>query len=107
MVLAKSDLDIFAAYSRLSGPLHERYFPTLSEEFHRTRSLILQIKGADELLANDQRLRESIRLRNPYVDPLNLMQVELVRRRRAGDENAARPLLLTVNGIAAGMRNTG
>jgi phosphoenolpyruvate carboxylase len=110
MVLAKSDLDIFAAYSKLAGPLHERYFPRIAEEFHRTRELILRIKGADELLANDRRLRESIRLRNPYVDPISLLQVEaLARWRAAGREEDAlyRALVATVNGISAGVQNTG
>jgi phosphoenolpyruvate carboxylase len=110
MVLAKSDLDIFAAYSKLAGPLHETYFPRIAEEFSRTRDLLLRIKGADELLANDRRLRESIRLRNPYVDPISLLQVEaLVRWRAAGREEDAlyRALVATVNGISAGVQNTG
>ena len=110
MVLAKSDLDIFAAYSRLAGPLHETYFPRIAEEFQRTRELILRIKGAGELLANDRRLRESIRLRNPYVDPISLLQVEaLARWRAAGREEDAlyRALVATVNGISAGVQNTG
>ena len=110
MVLAKSDLDIFAAYSRLAGPLHERYFARIAEEFVRTRALVLQIKGASELLANDRRLRESIRLRNPYIDPISLLQVEALARWRAAgrpEDALYRALVATVNGISAGVQNTG
>jgi phosphoenolpyruvate carboxylase len=110
MVLAKSDLDIFSAYSHLAGPLHGTYFPRIAEEFERTRDLVLRIKGADELLANDRRLRESIRLRNPYVDPISLLQVEALARWRAAGRNEDalyRSLVATVNGISAGVQNTG
>ena len=110
MVLAKSDLDIFARYSQLAGEAHERYFPRVAAEFARTRDAVLAIKGADALLAGDYRLRLSIRLRNPYVDPISLLQVELLRRWRAGgrqDEGLLRALFATVNGIAAGIQNTG
>ena len=110
MVLAKSDLDIFAAYSRLAGALHERYFPPLAEEFERTRSLVLTLRGAQELLAGDRRLRESIRLRNPYVDPISLLQVEALARWREagrGEDALYRSLVATVNGITAGVQNTG
>jgi phosphoenolpyruvate carboxylase len=110
MVLAKSDLDIFAAYSHLAGDAHAQYFPRIAEEFARTRDLVLRIKGADELLANDRRLRESIRLRNPYVDPISLLQVEALSRWRAagrGEDALYRALVATVNGISAGVQNTG
>jgi phosphoenolpyruvate carboxylase len=110
MVLAKSDLDIFAAYSHLAGDLHAHYFPRIGDEFARTRERLLQIKGADELLANDRRLRESIRLRNPYVDPISLLQVEALARWRAAgrpDDALYRALVATVNGITAGVQNTG
>lgn len=110
MVLAKSDLAIFECYSRLAGPLHDLFFPRIAEEFARTRELILAIKGADELLASDRRLRLSIRLRNPYVDPISLLQVDLLRRwRDGGGQNDAlfSALVATVNGIAAGVQNTG
>ena len=69
-----------------------------------------RIKGEEELLANDYRLRLSIRLRNPYVDPLSLLQVELLQRWREGgreDEDLLRALVSTVNGISAGIQNTG
>ena len=75
-----------------------------------SRDAILRIKGADELLAGDRRLRESIRLRNPYVDPISLLQVDLLQRWRAAgrpEDETFRALVATVNGIAAGIQNTG
>lgn len=110
MVLAKSDLEIFTEYSRLAGPLHEAFFPRIEAEFDRARDAVLAIKGADELLSGDTRLRLSIRLRNPYVDPINLLQVELLERWRANerpDDADYRALVATVNGISAGVQNTG
>ena len=110
MLLAKSDLDIFERYSHLAGAAHDAFFPGIAAEFARTRDMILAIKGEEELLANDYRLRLSIRLRNPYVDPISLLQVELLRRWReegSGDDELLRALFATVNGIAAGVQNTG
>jgi len=110
MLLAKSDLDIFERYSRLAGDAHGAFFPGIAAEFNRTRDAILAIKGEDALLADDYRLRLSIRLRNPYVDPISLLQVELLRRWREGgsrDDALLRALFATVNGIAAGIQNTG
>ncbi len=110
MVLAKSDPDIFACYSKLAGTLHERYYPGIAGEFERSRATVLAIKGETELLAGDRRLRQSIRLRNPYVDPISLLQVDLlVRWRAAGrpDDASFQALVATVNGIAAGVQNTG
>jgi len=110
MALAKSDLDIFERYSRLAGQAHEVLFEDIATEFARTRDAVLAIRGEDELLRNDPRLALSIRLRNPYVDPISLLQVELLRRWRAADrpdDDTLRALLATVNGIAAGIQNTG
>jgi phosphoenolpyruvate carboxylase len=110
MLMAKSDIAIFERYSRLAGDLHDAFFPRIAEEFARTRDAILAIKGRDALLADDYRLRLSIRLRNPYVDPISLLQVELLRRWREGgreDEALLRALVSTVNGISAGIQNTG
>ena len=110
MVLAKSDLDIFEAYSQLAGAAHAHYFPRIAGEFTRACESILRIKRADELLANDRRLRESIRLRNPYVDPISLLQVEALARWRAAgrpEDALYRALVATVNGITAGVQNTG
>jgi phosphoenolpyruvate carboxylase len=110
MVLAKSDLAIFECYSRLAGALHEGFFARISAEFARTRAAVLSIRGADTLLANDRRLRLSIRLRNPYVDPISLLQVDLLARwRKTGrtDDALLHALMATINGIAAGLQNTG
>jgi len=110
MLLAKSDLAIFERYSRLAGAQHDDFYPGIAEEFERTVDALLRIRGRNQLLQDDYRLRLSIRLRNPYVDPISLLQVELLRRwRDAGREDG--PLLdalvTTVNGIAAGIQNTG
>lgn len=110
MLLAKSDLAIFERYSRLAGPLHDEFHPRIAEEFLRTCDAILLLKQRDAILADDYRLRLSIRLRNPYVDPLSLLQVDLLQRWREGgreDENLLRALVSTVNGISAGIQNTG
>ncbi|TWI05922.1 phosphoenolpyruvate carboxylase type 1 [Luteimonas cucumeris] len=109
MTLAKSDLDIFERYSQLSDA-HAVFYPDIAAEFERTRGAIRAIRGEQDLLSHDPRLRLSIRLRNPYVDPISLLQVELLRRWRASDrsdEDVLRALLITVNGIAAGIQNTG
>ncbi|WP_428995246.1 phosphoenolpyruvate carboxylase [Lysobacter enzymogenes] len=115
MVLAKSDPAIFERYSLLAselpeGDLHARFHPGIAAEFERTRDAVLAIKGSDELLRGDHRLRQSIRLRNPYVDPISLLQVDLLARWRAAgrpDDALLQALVATVNGIAAGVQNTG
>ena len=110
MTLAKSDMAIFERYSQLSGDLHDALFPGIAAEFQRTNELVLALRGEDALLARDPRLRLSIRLRNPYVDPISLLQVDLLRRWRAGgreDGGLLDALYATVNGIAAGIQNTG
>ncbi len=110
MVMAKSEPAIFARYSHLAGPLHEVFHPRIEAEFGRCRDAVLAIRDGDELLAADFRLRQSIRLRNPYVDPISLLQVDLLQRWRAAertDEALFHALVTTVNGIAAGVQNTG
>ena len=110
MVLAKSDLGIFERYSLLAGEAHGEFFPGIAAEFVRTRDTVLALKGSDMLLANDFRLRQSIRLRNPYVDPISLLQVDLLARWRAAgrpEDALFHALVTTVNGIAAGVQNTG
>ena len=110
MVLAKSDLDIAARYAELAAPELRHYHDAICGEFERTVGLLLRLKGDDELLARDSTLRRTIRLRNPYVDPMSLLQVDLLRRWRDGerqDEALFRALLLSVNGIAHGLQNTG
>lgn len=110
MLLAKSDLAIFERYSRLAGDQHDAFFPGIAEEFERTVDTLLALRDRPQLLEDDYRLRLSIRLRNPYVDPISLLQVELLRRwREAGREEGPllEALVTTINGIAAGIQNTG
>ncbi len=110
MLLAKSDLAIFERYSRLAGALHARFHPDIAEEHERVVRAVLAIKGSDRLLSGDRRLRLSIRLRNPYIDPISLLQLDLLARWRAADrddEALFHALVATVNGIAAGIQNTG
>ncbi|WP_313915057.1 phosphoenolpyruvate carboxylase [Tahibacter sp.] len=110
MMLAKSDMDIFSQYSHLAGPLHAEFHAPIAAEFSLTLTAVLQLKQANHLLAGDRRLRESIRLRNPYVDPISLLQVDLLARWRAADRPEGElflALAATVNGIAAGVQNTG
>jgi phosphoenolpyruvate carboxylase len=110
MVLAKSDLGIAELYSRLAGDLHDEFFPIIEKEFELTRDLILEYSDHDCLLAGDVTLQRAIMLRNPYVDPMSLMQVDLLSRWRATnreDEELFAALLASINGIAQGLQNTG
>ena len=110
MVLAKSDLDIAARYARLAGETGARLFPRIQAEHERCVRAVLHIAEADELLERDPTLQRSIRLRNPYVDPMSLLQVDALQRWREGgreDEQLERLLVQTVRGIARGLRNTG
>ncbi|KRE88823.1 phosphoenolpyruvate carboxylase [Frateuria sp. Soil773] len=110
MVLAKCDLDIAEAFSQLAGPLHEPFFALVREEFARTRDWLQRLKGGAPLLADNPRLAVSIRLRNPYVDPMSLLQVDLLRRWRASggeDDALLRALVACVNGVSQGLQNTG
>jgi phosphoenolpyruvate carboxylase len=110
MVLAKADLGIAHAYSELAGDLHEEFFPVIEKEFNLTQDLILRFSGQEALLENDQTLQRAIMLRNPYVDPMSLMQVTLLARWRASgyeDTTLFEALLASVNGIAQGLQNTG
>ncbi|GFZ92638.1 phosphoenolpyruvate carboxylase [Dyella caseinilytica] len=110
MVLAKCDLDIAEAFSKLSGPLHDTFFTLIRDEFERTRRWVLRLKDSQELLRDDPRLSLSIRLRNPYVDPMSLLQVDLLQRWRATDrtdEHVLHALVACVNGVAQGLQNTG
>jgi phosphoenolpyruvate carboxylase len=110
MVLAKCDLDIAEAFSKLAGPLHESFFAMIRGEFERTSHWLLRLKGSQELLRDDPRLALSIRLRNPYVDPMSLLQVDLLQRWRATDrkdDDLLRALVACVNGVAQGLQNTG
>jgi phosphoenolpyruvate carboxylase len=109
--MAKADLGIAREYSTLvrNASLRKRVFSMLEGEFLRTRHMILRITGQRELLARNRVLARSIRLRNPYVDPMSLIQVELLRRKQQGPKKSELeyPLGATINGIAAGLHNTG
>jgi len=110
MVLAKADLGIAKLYSELAGDLHEHFFPIIEKEYELTRDLILEYSEHKELLEGDITLQRAIMLRNPYVDPMSLMQIDLLARwREAGSEDEALfdALLASVNGIAQGLQNTG
>ena len=110
MVLAKSDLGIAELYSKLAGDLHDEFFPIIKKEHDLTRELILEYSEHDTLLAGDTTLQRAIMLRNPYVDPMSLMQVDLLSRWRASDcedEDIFTALLASVNGIAQALQNTG
>jgi phosphoenolpyruvate carboxylase len=111
MVLAKTDLAIASRYAELVSDveLRERIFPRIRDEHAATVRHLLAITGSDRLLRSNPLLARSIRNRFPYLDPLNHIQVELLARYRAGDqdERTKRGIHLTINGIAAGLRNSG
>jgi phosphoenolpyruvate carboxylase len=110
IALAKVDLDIAARYSKLAGPLHERFFPLIRAEFDKSVELVLRMTRQAELLERSDTLRRAIRLRNPYMDPMSLLQVSLLQRwREAGreDDDVLTALLASINGIANGMQNRG
>jgi phosphoenolpyruvate carboxylase len=110
MVLAKADARIAAQYDRQLVPaVLQPLGDDLRARLASTSAHVLSVTGRDRLLADNVVLQRSIDVRNPYVDPINLVQVELLRRlrRSADDERLRHAFLITVNGIAAGMRNTG
>jgi phosphoenolpyruvate carboxylase len=107
MVLAKTDLRIAAGYAGLAPEQLRYLWDRIRREHRRTVRWVKWLTGRTKMLEASPSLRRSILLRNPYVDPLSVLQVELLRRKRAGDPDCDRPLLLTLSGIAAGMRNTG
>jgi len=111
MVLAKSDLAIASRYAELVGDieLRERIFGQIRHEWELTKKHLLAILEQDDFLADNLMLKRSLQLRSPYMDPLNHLQVELLKRHRAGetDERVARGIHLSINGIASGLRNSG
>jgi phosphoenolpyruvate carboxylase len=117
MALAKADADIAAHYDRFLVPSDLRHLgDALRGRLAGACDTVLAISGHAQLLEDNPVLRRSIDVRNPYVDPINLLQVELLRRLRSAEKRDAdesetawlrRALLVTINGIAAGMRNTG
>jgi phosphoenolpyruvate carboxylase len=111
MVLAKTDIAIASRYAELvTDPgLREGIFSRLRSEWRDTIDALFAIMEHEELLQTNPLLLRSIRNRFPYLDPLNHMQLELLKRYRAGDadENVVQGIHLTINGIAAGLRNSG
>ena len=111
LAMSKADLTIARLYASLvtNAGLRDRVWQMITEEFERTRKVILSLTGQKELLETNPVLSRSIRLRNPYVDPMSLVQVDLLRRKRAGEDTDVLNYALgaTINGIAAGLHNTG
>ncbi|HDV8352528.1 TPA: phosphoenolpyruvate carboxylase [Burkholderia vietnamiensis] len=111
MVLAKTDLAVASRYAQLVADrkLRKHVFERIVAEWERTAQALAEITGHEGRLATNPLLARSIKNRFPYLDPLNHLQVELIKRHRAGDTNARlrRGIHLTINGIAAGLRNTG
>jgi phosphoenolpyruvate carboxylase len=110
MALAKSDMDIGRHYCALAPEPSQLVFQLIDTEITLATSMILKLKEQDDLLDGEPTLQRSIRLRNPYVDPMSLLQVDLLKRWRADDrrdEGLLEALLVTVNGIAQGIQNTG
>lgn len=111
MVLAKSDISIASRYAELVSDteLRQRIFSRIEQEWHRTVHWLLKITGQAALLEANPALARSLQSRSPYIDPLNHLQVDLLRRYRTGehDDSLKRAILLTINGITAGLRNSG
>jgi phosphoenolpyruvate carboxylase len=111
MALGKVDLATARLYSSLveDAALRERIYDLFVAEFHRSARAVLAVTGQTELLQTNQVLAHSIKLRNPYVDPMHLIQVDMLRRKRQGEDTPEvnRAIAATISGIAAGLRNTG
>ncbi|MCE0482701.1 MAG: phosphoenolpyruvate carboxylase [Methylacidiphilales bacterium] len=116
LTLLKADMKIASHYARLvpDEKVRTRIFDNIAGEFHRTEMAILEITGQKSLLEHEPVLAKSVQLRNPYIDPLNYIQIEMIRRLRAMPEKGApeadelRAVIeLTINGVSAGLKNTG
>ncbi len=111
MALGKADLATARQYAGLvrDEALRERVYAMIEAEFHRAVKAVLAVTGQKELLEKNQVLARSIRLRNPYVDPMHLIQIDMLQRKRAGENTPEvnRALAATISGISAGLRNTG
>ncbi len=108
MALYKTDLGVAERYLRLVEPeLRDRFWPDIAREHDLVVSRLLEITGESALLGDSPALQRRLSHRNPWIDPLTHLQVELLDRTRSGQADARDPLLATITGIAAGMRNTG
>jgi phosphoenolpyruvate carboxylase len=110
MVLSKGDINIAELFSRQAGPLHDEFFPLIRDELALTAHWVKRLSGQQQLLEHDPRLALSIRLRNPYIDPISVLQVDLLKRWRDSgreDDGLLRALVACVNGVSQGVQNTG
>ena len=111
LALGKVDMATASLYAELVGDpeLRSRVYTLFEEEFHRTVQALRAVLGQKDLLTSNRVLANSIKLRNPYVDPMHLIQVDMLRRKRAGEDTPEvnRALAATISGISAGLRNTG
>jgi len=115
LTMRKADMGIASLYAGLvhNEKIRGRIFGLLQHEFEQTEAAILAVTGQKQLLAREPVLRRSVQLRNPYIDPLNYVQVEMLRRLRGGKlsaataESTAAVVELTINGISGGLKNTG
>jgi phosphoenolpyruvate carboxylase len=111
--LCKGDMPIASLYAGLTDePVRESIFGDILQEYELTKRMVLDVTDLKELLENESWLQRSIKLRNPYVDPMNYIQVALLERLRAQPDSEYATqmrdtLLLSVNGVAAGLQNTG
>ena len=111
MILAKADMQIAARYDEIlvTDPEEKELGAQLREKFAKTMEMIMGVTEHARLCENNPTLRRLIEMRNPYIDPINILQIEILRRLRS-DPNQSKlrgALLITINGIAAGLRNTG
>ena len=116
MALSKADMGIARLYADLveAEAVRNQIFGLIQVEFERTRHWVLRVAGLEELLDKEPVLKNAVHRRNPYVDPLNFIQISLLRRLRALPDRQSpeaqdilRAIFLTINGIAAGLKNTG
>jgi phosphoenolpyruvate carboxylase len=116
LTMLKADMGIAALYADLveDAGVRRRIFALLQAEFARTEAAVLAVSGQRQLLAHEPVLLRSVQLRNPYIDPLNYIQVEMLRRLRTSEtllpreaEETRAVIELTINGISGGLKNTG
>ena len=108
-MLAKSDMAIAARYAALVDEPLRPFFDRIRSGWDQTHDGLLRVSGQSRLLDKSPALEKSIRLRLPYIEPLNLLQIELMKRHRAGEEDARinEGILLSINAIATALRNSG
>lgn len=112
MALLTADMGSAKEYLELveDPQIARRIFENIVDEYERTKAALLQISSNEALLSHSPNIKESVHLRNPYVDPLNILQVDLIRKLRETpnpSEELETDVLLTINGVAAGLVNTG